>query len=113
MEISLENHKNWTVVVLKGQFVVNTLLALRSKLEKLERTKNTDVCLDISEVDRVDSSAIGMILNFSRRLISKGGKLVLAGPQQEVKEIFEMVSLDDHLMIFPSRAAFEDEEGAG
>ena len=49
-----------------------------------------NVDLNFSEVDFIDSSALGMLLFLNDNFTKKGGKVTLSGAQGQVLRIFEL-----------------------
>lgn len=63
----------------------------------------TCVILDLSELTFVDSSGLGAILSFTRRLALKQGELKLCSLQKPVRALVELVRLHRVLDIFNTR----------
>jgi anti-anti-sigma factor len=57
--------------------------------------------VDLSKVEFIGSMGIRMFITVARALAKKQGKLILYAPQALVKEVFDMVSLDE---IIPVKA---------
>jgi anti-sigma B factor antagonist len=62
-----------------------------------------DVVLDMSQVDFVDSSGLGVLLSFTRMLASKGGRLRLCAVKDSVLELIRLVRFERVLDIALSR----------
>ncbi len=48
---------------------------------------------DLSEVDYIDSSGLGVFVSINKQALKKGGSMKISGTQGLVKEIFEMTRL--------------------
>jgi anti-sigma B factor antagonist len=65
----------------------------------------TEVVLDMSQLQFVDSSGLGAILSSLRRLSSEGGDLRLAGVNPSVAALLQLVRLDQIIGIYESSEA--------
>ena len=62
---------------------------------------DTDILLNISEVEFIDSSALGSIVSSLKRIGNKGD-LFFSGAQENVKRLFSLTRMDRVLQIFPT-----------
>ena len=69
----------------------------------------TQVILDISQVEFIDSSGLGSILSFLRDLRTRGVELRLCGVQARVMAMFELVRMQK---IVPIAANVEEAQAA-
>ena len=68
----------------------------------IEATRGREACfVDLSQVEFVASMGVRMFISTARSLSRKNARLVLFGPQDGVREVFDGVSLGD---IVPIRA---------
>ena len=51
--------------------------------------------IDLSQVNFMDSSGIGLIMSFLKHMKSKGGNLILEYPTLGVQKLFEMTRFDE------------------
>lgn len=64
---------------------------------------NTKVVLDLSQVRLIDSSGLGSLLAFLRKLYAKGGDLKLFGLSNQVRTAMELLRMNRLLDIFTTR----------
>ena len=57
--------------------------------------------VDLSRVTYIDSSGLAVLIEGMQNMDALGGKLVLAGLQENVRSIFEIARLDQVFVIFP------------
>jgi anti-anti-sigma factor len=107
MEIQTSTAKDWTIITIRGEFVVRYLVELRAVLQPLEQRQTPRIALDLAKTDYVDSSAISLMLNIKRRFEARGGRVAVFGPKKELREIFSIVDLHQALAIYPDRKSFE------
>ncbi|MCX7013609.1 MAG: STAS domain-containing protein [Candidatus Sumerlaeota bacterium] len=60
-----------------------------------------DMVLDLSQVHMVDSSGIGLMLVLVRGARAKGGKLVLRGANELIRNVLKLTAMDRLLVIEP------------
>ncbi|HOX11944.1 MAG TPA: STAS domain-containing protein [Spirochaetia bacterium] len=63
------------------------------------------VILDLSQVEFVDSSGLGALLNLVRDTLGRGGRISICRPQPSVKVLFRMVQLSKLVSIFDGKDA--------
>jgi len=73
--------------------------ALRGLVEKGQR----HVLVDLSESTAIDSTFIGILFGYTRRLISQGGALNICHIPFALRETFEILRVGDFIPIFPDR----------
>jgi anti-sigma B factor antagonist len=84
-----------TVVELAGR--LHTGASLRSiefAIQKLLEAGRRKVVLDLSKVDFLDSSAVGMLIVSSAHMKKLGGRMRIAGARSRVADLFAIVHLD-------------------
>lgn len=75
---------------------------LRSALLDIVAAKPRRVILDLSGVTYMDSSGMGTLVEFRRKVDPKGDVLVLAGLQPRVRSVMEITKLDHFFRIVDS-----------
>ena len=107
MQIKTEQWKNWIQISLGSQFVVRNLTSVRPVLESAESRDIPLVALDLEGCTHLDSSAISLIVNHYKKLLAKGGKLVIFGANTDIKEILSIVGLDRLVPVFSTKEEFK------
>ena len=93
--LHLKTRPGLVIVDARGAIDLNNAPGFRSQLLALAARRPSLVIFDLSHVSYLDSSAVGTLVEFRRRLDrSNGGRMVLAGLQARVRSIFEMAKLD-------------------
>jgi anti-sigma B factor antagonist len=75
------------------------------RLNDLLKKEETKVIFDMSQVQLVDSTGIGILVTCYGRLRKAGGELRLAGVQGKVREVLTMTNVDKIIHVFPDAAA--------
>lgn len=107
LAIATDTWHDWQIITLSGKFVVQSFSLVRNKLETMETGPARNVALDMSSVSQIDSSALTIILNFQKRLLDKGGRLVIFGPNAIIKDTLLIVGFNMAVPIYNTRAMFE------
>ncbi len=81
------------VVTVAGEIDIATYRELRSTLDDLHGSGLRRIVLELSAVGYCDSTGIGVLASFAKRLLDKGGSLRLAGVRPAVAEIFDIAGL--------------------
>ena len=102
----------WSVIELRGKFVIKHLALIRRYFDLAEKRTAPSIAIDMSGVSQLDSSAITILVNFQRRIIQKDGLLVLFGMRRDIAEIFSIVGIDKLFRICATREEFEKLYGA-
>ena len=96
MEIS-KNFVNDTKVIVrpKENIDFSNSNELKEELLSVYEEGYNQVEIDFSEVDRIDSSGLGKLLLFHKRLKEKKGNLVIKNIESDyIKNMFDMIHLD-------------------
>lgn len=88
-----ENGTNRTVR-LDGTCDLATAPELRQALQPLVPPDVKEVTLDLSALEFIDSTGLGVILGAMRRLREGGGTLRIAGASGTVRRVLEITDLD-------------------
>ena len=92
------------VVALRGELDVATVGRLRRALTPIIEDPEVQlVVVDLVEVTFIDSTGLMTLLNALRRLVRRGGRLVLACSNPTVLRLFEATRTDATFEIVPTR----------
>jgi anti-sigma B factor antagonist len=87
---------------LRGVITASTVLVLKLLLDELVE-KDSRFIFDLSKVEYIDSSGIGLMINFRKGLHKKNGFLYLFGCTYRVSELIQLSGIDKILNIFNSK----------
>ncbi len=95
MEIKKENINGDRVIVSPvGEIDFTNSQELKDSLLDLYEDGYTEITVDFSEVDSIDSSGLGKLLLFHKKLKEKDGKLNIQNIESEyISNMFEMIHL--------------------
>jgi anti-sigma B factor antagonist len=94
-----------TVVAPTGRLDVAGAPALKDAISDLARNGPPKIVLDMEGVTFVDSTGLGSVIAALKQIRKQQGELRLAAPNQQVRVVLELTTLDK---VFPYFATLED-----
>lgn len=82
------------VIKLEGSLYVEDALLLRTKALEYFAKGHKNFLIDLSQVDYIDSSGLGVLVALQKRALEQQGVLQLHGLSGVVKELFELTRLN-------------------
>ena len=82
------------VVEVLGEVDVHTSPQLREQLVALIESGANDIVLDMSELEFLDSTGLGVLVGALKRLVARHGTLVLRSPREATRKVLEITGLD-------------------
>jgi anti-sigma B factor antagonist len=101
------------VVHLQGEVDLASAPQLRRGIYELIDQGNNQIAVDLSGVDFMDSTGLGVLIGSLKRLREAGGSMVLAGIRPAVSRVFEITGLDRIFTIHGSLAEIGVASGSG
>ena len=80
-------------IILQGTIYVEDAKEMTEKLVALIESGQTRLLIDLSLVEYIDSSGLGMLIRIQKIAVRNDGNVVLKGVQGLVRELFEMTRL--------------------
>ncbi len=97
---SSDHRENNLIVRLEEELNYFNSTEIKEKIKK-EVTENTEqIILILTEVKRMDSSGVGVIISLLKYM--EGKKVILINPQPNIARIFEITRLNQIIEIYPS-----------
>ncbi len=94
MEINTNIVNNQVIVNLSGGMYVEGAEILREKLIKYMEEGQKHFVINMTNVDYIDSSGLGVLVSIHKRTRQSMGSLIISGATGFVKELFELTRLD-------------------
>ncbi|PTM53300.1 STAS domain-containing protein [Desmospora activa] len=97
MNVSIEertHEANVTTLIVSGEVDAFTAPQLREKLMPLCKA-NREIHLDLSQVDYMDSTGLGVLIGAYKSLCAKKGRLVLTGISPRLKRLLKITGLTE------------------
>jgi anti-sigma B factor antagonist len=92
--VDVSAEANWTVVRARGEVDLATSPRLRSALVDAAGPGPCDLVIDLSSVELIDSTGLGVLVGALRRARQTRSRLVLAGVGGQVEDVFALTGLD-------------------
>ncbi|MCM2677034.1 STAS domain-containing protein [Alkalicoccobacillus plakortidis] len=96
----LENQKN---VFLSGEIDTYTAPKLREALIPLTEQNGGELIVDLSEVQYIDSTGLGIFVGVLKASDTNGSTLTLIGMSERIKRLFVITGLDEVINIVDRR----------
>ena len=91
------------VVAVSGEMDLYTASQFRADVDEAIASTCGDLILDLSDLDMIDSTALGVMLGALRRLSDEGRWLILVVTQRHVMRVLTITGLLTTFRIAPSR----------
>lgn len=105
LEVDTQQRDRWSVVSLRGEIDVYTAPRLRQALIDLIEAGSSDILVDMSRVDFLDSTGLGVLVGGLKRVKAKDGSLEIVATQDKILKIFEITGLSK---VFPIHESVDD-----
>lgn len=96
MEVS-ESGDGAVILALQGEIDFGNVAALRARLSELIRSGSGPLTVDLADVDFIDSTTIGVLIQAKKRLSQNEREFLISRPKPLVKRTFELAGLVDYL----------------
>ncbi len=84
----------WLVISVLGEIDMGSSPQLRTEIIRAINGGHSNLVLDLTSVDFIDSAGLGTIIGSLRRVRSHGGDLLLVCPEERIQRIFTLCDLN-------------------
>ncbi|ANU26414.1 anti-sigma factor antagonist [Planococcus versutus] len=95
IHVDLTESNNILDGFISGEIDAHTAPVLREKLEHYQNHENLKAELDLSDVNYMDSTGLGVFVAFYKAVNSNGGHVKLKGLSARLKRLFDITGLGD------------------
>lgn len=95
IQVKLTENDNILKGNIDGEIDAHTAPVLREKLEAYQNQEGLNAELDLSGVDYMDSTGLGVFVAFYKSVNAKGGHVKLTGLSSRLKRLFDITGLGD------------------
>ncbi len=112
MDLGLDvtERDQWAVLAVNGEVDVATAPRLRERLIQLVNQGRHHVVVDLSGVDFLDSTGLGVLVGALKRVRTHDGELALVCSEPRVLKVFEITGLTK---VFTMHPTVDEAVGAG
>jgi anti-sigma B factor antagonist len=103
VELSLTNytHEAFTVLSVAGEIDVYTAPKLRDALVALSEGGITQIIVDLSDIEFLDSTGLGVLVGAHKRALASGGVFRVVCSAERILKIFRITGLHDVFALYP------------
>ncbi|MCY3910482.1 MAG: STAS domain-containing protein [bacterium] len=110
--VTVASHGRWEVLTVTGEIDMATAPRFRQRLLGVITGGAQNVVIDLSGVDFIDSTGLGVLMGAAKRVRSAGGDIRLVMVGSRLAELIELTRLDRVLDVFDSISAATEESEA-
>jgi anti-sigma B factor antagonist len=99
------------VIELEGEVDVYTAPQLKQQMINLLESGNKQMIIDLTKVEYLDSTALGVLIGGLKRMREMDGNMMLVCPSARIRRVFEITGLDKIFDIY--NTADEAQEAVG
>jgi len=88
------------IIELEGEVDVYTAPQLKQQMINLLESGARELVVDLTKVDYLDSTALGVLIGGLKRMRERDGNMVLVCPSPRIRRVFEITGLDKIFDIF-------------
>ena len=88
------------IIELEGEVDVYTAPQLKQQMISLLESGAKELVVDLTKVDYLDSTALGVLIGGLKRMRERDGNMVLVCPSPRIRRVFEITGLDKIFDIF-------------
>lgn len=92
--IDVDERDGCVVVAVRGEVDLATAPALKDRLLELVSEGKTEIVVDLSNTDFLDSTGLGAVVAAYKRVRAHEGHMRLVATSARVKRVFEITNLD-------------------
>ena len=100
MKIKVIASDDITVLKPDDDIRVKTVIQLRKVFEELQDKRIKNIAIDLTKVRFIDSSGIGILLNFAKIQKENSCRLCLINYSDDIKELLDIVDLGDFIPVY-------------
>ncbi len=95
MDIDINENIELVNISVKGDIEMMTIKSFKQKLFEIGENVNKDIEIDLSDVDYIDSSGVGVLISLLKLQKQKGKTLSINKVSPKVLNILKLSSLSD------------------
>jgi anti-sigma B factor antagonist len=99
MDIQVESCGDCRIVHIKGKVTFEYCPVFQSRLDSIVDEGVRQIVIDFKDVPFIDSSGVGEVLRLFKRMRDANGEVVLANPNQKLRDLFSMYRFDQFMKI--------------
>ncbi len=103
MEIQLKKEKEIWILKIQGSLKAGKEFELADEIEYcLQEASAPKIILDLSDVPLMNSTTLGILLNYYREIEKRNGRLAITSPNEEIQKLLEITKASSLIEVFPT-----------
>ncbi|MGI9622303.1 MAG: STAS domain-containing protein [Acidimicrobiales bacterium] len=99
LNVRVSGAGTWTILHVHGEVDMATCPELRQEIVAQIGQGNSNLVIDLSEVEFIDSTGLGVLIGGLKRARGQGGDLRVSGIEARLEKMFELTGLGDVLVV--------------
>jgi anti-sigma B factor antagonist len=91
---SYDNDLSQWLFSVAGEVDISNAQEMKTKLEASYREHEADLMIDVSDLNYIDSTGLGVIIGIYGQIRGADHRIVLINPRENVKKLLRITSLD-------------------
>ncbi len=108
MQVDVVKENNIERFKIVGEIDAFTAPKLKEKLNAIEKVEGMQAELDLSEVNYMDSTGLGVFVGFYKIVKANGGHVRITGVNSRLQRLFEITGLNEVMDIVLEESGDED-----
>lgn len=104
MDIEQKEEEGVCIIQPCGRFDASNMMLFTEKMDQILDGCAKKMLIDLSELEYLSSSCLGMLIEIQKKAINKGIHIALCSPNQNILELLHVVQLDTLFEIYNSKA---------
>ena len=115
MIVEKKHLDNFTILYVEGLIKLGESAEFFSAaLENVLKNESTNVIIDFTKIDYIDSTGIGELVGYLGKFTSQNRKLILVNPSERIMKLLKLAKLDAVFKIYNTEEeAVSAESGSG
>lgn len=104
--VEKKHHDNFTILYVEGLIKLGESAEFfSSALENVLKNENSNVIIDFTKIDYIDSTGIGELVGYLGKFSSQNRKLILVNPSDRIQKLLKLAKLDSVFKIYDNENA--------
>jgi anti-anti-sigma factor len=103
MIVEKKHTENFTILYVEGLIKLGESAEFfSSALENVLKNESTNVIVDFTKIDYIDSTGIGELVGYLGKFTTQNRKLILVNPSERIMKLLKLAKLDTVFKIYTS-----------
>jgi len=101
MIVEKKHTENFTILYVEGLIKLGESAEFfSSALENVLKNESTNVIIDFTKIDYIDSTGIGELVGYLGKFTTQNRKLILVNPSERIMKLLKLAKLDTVFKIY-------------